>query len=124
MRGCPRASEGGRLRGWPSSFDPCAQLLDSPLPVVTEAFGRGCAVISPQRLDDSGVVLGGEAHPASTPKIRPHVAAGHLPKCSDDVAETSVRAALKEGSVPFLVQVNATVYVAPGTGQLPVDLAQ
>ncbi len=92
--------------------------------MVAEAPGGGVPVVSPQRLDDPGVMLGREAHPAGVAQIGPHVAAGNLPESGDHSEQTAVGAALKQGAVPLFVEVDASIRVAADSGELAVDLAE
>ena len=50
-------------------------------------------------------------------------AARHLPERGDHSSKPGIGAGLEESPVPLFVQVDAAVNVAPGGGQLPVNLA-
>lgn len=92
--------------------------------MIGEALAGGLEVVPPQRLDYSGVMLGGKCHSARLPEVAAHIPAGNLPKLGDHGQQAAVGTSLKESAVPLFVQRNTAVSVAPGECQLAIDLAQ
>lgn len=91
---------------------------------MIEALPSRLTVVSSQRLDDPGMMLGGEAHATRVAEVGPHIAPGNLPEGRDQSQQSLVGAAFEQSSVPFLVECYAAVHIAPDSGKLAVDLAQ
>ena len=53
------------------------------LPMVAESPAGGIVILPPQGFDDSGVMLGGETHPAGVAQVRAHVSSRDLPESGD-----------------------------------------